>query len=288
MSETTEKKTYERRRTVLPVAGKADCVNFNIMVVGEAGSGKTTFLKTLVKAEEAKAPLIDLEADLSKRTVSIQESGNFLLESIAGDVKFYLYDTPGYGDFVNNEESISQIYSDLQERHENWLSVDAHKITNEERLRLDTRIHCCFYFIAPHRFKALDREFIYRISEIVPIVPVISKADIMTMEERAAYLAEVRQALVEIADKREMHVDDLIYDFQETDQVNEDTISDAGNSTVVKGKLPRAINIFAIICDVKYEREYPWGTADVRNDEHSDFLRLQKLVFEAGMCYLRM
>ena len=29
----TEKKTYERRRTVLPVAGKADCVNFNVMVI---------------------------------------------------------------------------------------------------------------------------------------------------------------------------------------------------------------------------------------------------------------
>lgn len=283
MSETPEKKTYERRRTVLPVAGKADCVNFNIVVVGETGSGKTTFLKTLVKAEEAKAPLVNLEADLTKKTVSIQESGNFLLESIAGDVKFYLYDTPGYGDFVNNEESIGQIYADLQQRHENWLSVDAHKITNEERLRMDTRIHCCFYFIAPHRFKAVDREFIYRISEIVPIVPVISKADAMTMEERAAYLTEVRQALVEIAEKREMHVDDLIYDFQETDQPVEGSDVSGDPSALVKTMLPRAVNIFAIICDLKYEREYPWGTADVKKDEHSDFSRLQKLVFEAGL-----
>jgi septin family protein len=48
------------------------------------------------------------------------------------------------------------------------------------------------------------------------------------------------------------------------------------------GKLPRIPNVYAVVCDPKYERIYPWGSCEVRNEDHSDFLRLQKLVFEAG------
>eukprot|EP01041_Mallomonas_annulata_P002962 gene2962-5816_t len=280
MSETNleKPKTYERRRTVLPVAGKADCVNFNVMVVGETGSGKTTFLRTLVKADEAKATLTDIPVDTLKKTISIQEAGNFILESIAGDVKFILHDTPGYGDFINNQNTINQIFEDLQSRHESWLSVDAHKITNEERLRLDGRIHCCFYFISPHRFKDIDREFITKISDIVPIVPIISKSDQMTMEERAVFLAEVQAALINIANTKEMHIDDLLYDFQEAELFEVDQEGKALPQTI-----PKIPNVYAVVCEPKYERVYPWGTCSVKNEEHSDFIRLQKLVFEAGL-----
>ena len=47
-------------------------------------------------------------------------------------------------------------------------------------------------------------------------------------------------------------------------------------------KLPCIPNVFAVVCDARYERSYPWGTCEVQNEEHSDFLRLQSLIFEAG------
>jgi septin family protein len=46
----------------------------------------------------------------------------------------------------------------------------------------DSRIHCLFYFIPSHRMKDIDTEFIERLSPIVPIVPIIAKADMMTVE----------------------------------------------------------------------------------------------------------
>ena len=41
-------------------------------------------------------------------------------------------------------------------------------------------------------------------------------------------------------------------------------------------------NIFAVVCDISVsgKRVYPWGSLDVNNEEHSDFRRLQRLVFE--------
>lgn len=50
-----------------------------------------------MKADEAKATLTEATPDATKKTVNIEEVGNFILESIAGDVKFILFDTPGYG-----------------------------------------------------------------------------------------------------------------------------------------------------------------------------------------------
>jgi len=66
-------------------------------VVGETGLGKSTFLRTLLRADDAQATVETFSSSVIPRTVDIQEAGNFTLESPAGDVKFVLYDTPGYG-----------------------------------------------------------------------------------------------------------------------------------------------------------------------------------------------
>lgn len=42
----------------------------------------------------------------------------------------------------------------------------------------------------------------------------------------------------------------------------------------------RLPNIFAVVCDISNERVYPWGTLRIDDMTHSDFRRLQILVFE--------
>ena len=55
-------------------------------------------------------------------------------------------------------------------------------MTEAEFLQADDRIHCIFYFIAPHRFKAIDAEFIKELAPLASIIPVVAKADIMTVK----------------------------------------------------------------------------------------------------------
>lgn len=58
---------------------------------------------------------------------------------------------------------------------------------------VDTRIHCCLYFIAPtgHSLKAIDITVMKKLSEVVNVVPIIAKADGLTLEEREVFKQRV-------------------------------------------------------------------------------------------------
>eukprot|EP01042_Synura_sphagnicola_P000813 gene813-902_t len=139
----------------------------------------------------------------------------------------------------------------------------------------------------------------------------------MTVEERAAFLEEVQTELGKIAELKGTSLGELMYDFKEEENSAATAAAAAAAESaattptppvsngpkiasklaqalttehkpappapVAAKKLPTIPNVFAVVCDTRYERAYPWGTCEIRNEEHSDFLRLQYLIFEAGM-----
>ena len=62
-----------------------------------------------------------------------------------------------------------------------------------DRYILDTRIHCCLYFINPtgHSLRPIDVIVMKKLSEVVNVVPVIAKADSLTLEERESFKEKV-------------------------------------------------------------------------------------------------
>jgi Septin len=62
-----------------------------------------------------------------------------------------------------------------------------------DRYIQDTRIHCCLYFINPtgHSLRPIDVIVMKKLSEVVNVVPVIAKADSLTLEEREAFKQKV-------------------------------------------------------------------------------------------------
>ncbi len=50
---------------------------------------------------------------------------------------------------------------------------------------VDTRVHCCLYFIPPygHGLRQIDLEFMRRLQYKVNLIPVVAKADCLTMQE---------------------------------------------------------------------------------------------------------
>ena len=59
----------------------------------------------------------------------------------------------------------------------------------------DTRIHCALYFINPsgHSLRPIDIIVMKKLSEVVNVVPVIAKADSLTLEERESFKQKVTQ-----------------------------------------------------------------------------------------------
>ena len=64
-----------------------------------------------------------------------------------------------------------------------------------ERYIQDTRIHCCLFFIQPsgHSLKPIDIVVLKKLSDVVNVVPVIAKADSLTLEERQAFKERIKE-----------------------------------------------------------------------------------------------
>jgi septin family protein len=62
-----------------------------------------------------------------------------------------------------------------------------------DRYIQDTRIHCCLYFVNPtgHSLRPIDVIVMKKLSEVVNVVPVIAKADTLTLDERDAFKVKV-------------------------------------------------------------------------------------------------
>lgn len=144
--------------------------------------GKSTLVNTLFNTslyppKERKGP----NHDFSPKTVAIQ-SISADIEENGVRLRLTVVDTPGFGDFVNNEESWGPIVQDVERRFDAYL--DAENKVNRMNI-VDNRVHACVYFIQPtgHSLKPLDIEVMRRLHTKVNLIPVIAKADTLTDEE---------------------------------------------------------------------------------------------------------
>ena len=111
--------------------GKPSTIRLNIMVVGETGSGKTTFLKTLFKLYCGNKIIRAELATKTMKTVKIEEVGFFTLETPALDCEVHLFDSPGYGDYINNQNAIETVKRHLEQAHDAWLTTNGNPMTEK-------------------------------------------------------------------------------------------------------------------------------------------------------------
>jgi septin 7 len=100
-------------------------------------------------------------------------------------------DTPGFGDFINNDESWDPIVKNIEQRFDAYL--DAENKINRMNI-VDNRIHAVVYFIQPtgHSLKPIDIEVMKKLHTKVNLIPVIAKADTVTDDEIDNYKKRVR------------------------------------------------------------------------------------------------
>lgn len=250
--------------------------NFNVMVVGESGLGKSTLVNTLFNAslyspKNASGPTsveVPQTVNISAISADIEENGVRL--------RLNVVDTPGFGDFVNNEDSWKPILECIESRFDAYLEAE----NKPHRTNIiDNRIHACIYFIQPtgHSLKPLDIEFMRRLHSKVNLIPVIAKADTLTGDEIIAFkkrvLSDIEHHQIQIFEPPRYELDD-----DETISENREIMSKmpfaiVGSNTAVKTRDGRIVRA----------REYPWGVIEVDNEEHCDFVKLRQMLIRTHM-----
>ncbi|KAF9908072.1 Neuronal-specific septin-3 [Lobosporangium transversale] len=149
---------------------KRKAFDLNLMVVGESGLGKTTFMNTLFNSNLKEE--IPVKKIHSSQTVEITPS---------------YYDTPGFGDELNRERNLAPIIEYIDRQYEEYMAAERHP--GFRKTIPDTRIHAVLYFLAPtgHGLKELDVRALKNLSEKANVIPLIAKGDTMTAEEKVAF-----------------------------------------------------------------------------------------------------
>ncbi|KAI1233010.1 hypothetical protein IHE44_0006200 [Lamprotornis superbus] len=209
---------------------------FTLMVVGESGLGKSTLINSLFLTDLYPERYIPGAAEKIERTVQI-EASTVEIEERGVKLRLTVVDTPGYGDAINSQDCFKTIIHYIDNQFERYLHDESGL---NRRHIIDNRVHCCFYFISPfgHGLKPLDVEFMKALHGKVNIVPVIAKADTLTLKERERLK---RRASIPFA------------------------VIGSNQLIEVKGKKIRG-------------RLYPWGVVEVENPEHNDFLKLRTML----------
>uniref|UniRef100_A0A7N4NSI1 Septin 9 n=1 Tax=Sarcophilus harrisii TaxID=9305 RepID=A0A7N4NSI1_SARHA len=215
---------------------------FNIMVVGQSGLGKSTLINTLFKSKVSRKSVQPVSEERIPKTIEIK-SITHEIEEKGVRMKLTVIDTPGFGDHINNENCWQPIMQFINDQYEKYLQEEIN-INRKKRIP-DTRVHCCIYFIPAtgHSLRPLDIEFMRRLSKVVNIVPVIAKADTLTLEERDYFKQREMIPFAVVGSDHEYQV----------------------NGKRILG------------------RKTKWGTIEVENTTHCEFAYLRDLLIRTHM-----
>jgi len=246
---------------------------FNVMVVGCSGLGKSTLINTLFKTRASRTSCTPENSEIPK-TVEIK-SVTHVLEEKGVNLKLTVTDTPGFGDQINNKNCWDPVLGYINRQYDIYLNEE---ISINRRMKIpDNRVHCCLYFIAPtgHRLKPLDILVMKHLDKCVNVIPVIAKADTLTLEEREAFKKRIRE---------DVQLNNLnIYPIMHSNLTEEEIKF----NNKVKEQIP-----FAVVGSDRYVsvgsknvlgRKTKWGIIEVENRAHCEFPLLRDLLIKTHM-----
>ncbi|XP_063082502.1 septin-12 isoform X1 [Cavia porcellus] len=246
---------------------------FNVMVVGQSGLGKSTMVNTLFKSKVWKSTLPGLGVP-TPQTLQLH-SVTHVIEEKGLKLKLTVTDTPGFGDQINNDKCWEPILSYINEQYEQYLQEEI--LITRQRHIPDTRVHCCVYFVPPtgHCLRPLDIEFLQRLCRTVNVVPVIARADSLTIEEREAFRSRIQKDL-------KSHCIDVYpqkrFDEDANDRILNSKIRERIPFAVVGADQEHLVNGRCVL-----GRKTNWGIIEVENMAHCEFPLLRDLLIRSHL-----
>ncbi|CAH2450430.1 Septin protein involved in sporulation [Komagataella phaffii CBS 7435] len=244
-------------------------VNFTVMLVGESGLGKTTFLNTLFDSDILPIRKLNVpQLGNTMKTTQI-EYHKMRLDEDGFVLDFTVIDTPGFSDYINNNYCWVPISNFIDEQFRKYIFQESQP--QRERMK-STQVHACLYFIKPNLrgLSDLDIKVMKELSSRVNLIPIISKADAFNGTEMECFKESIRNTLC----NEGINLCKLL-----ADEGMENTILDTLPLSVI-GSSSRVVNSLG---NVVRGRSYKWGTVEVENEDHCDFIKLRSMLLSNNM-----
>lgn len=183
-------------------------------------------------------------------------------------------DTVGYGDQINKDDSFKAVVDYIDRQFESFLQEEL-KIKRSLATFHDSRIHVCLYFICPtgHGLKSIDLVCMKKLDTKVNIIPIIAKADTVSKSELDKFKAKINQELA----ANGVHVYQFPTDDESVSEVNATMNAHVPFAVVGSTDMVRIGN------KTVRARQYPWGTVQVENESHCDFVKLREMLIRTNM-----
>ena len=147
---------------------------FNTVVVGRSGLGKSTFVNSLGNKVIDRQTFQTSTMEITPYHSEIEEDGLKISLSVV--------DTPGFGDAIDNTSQFEQIMQYVEKQYDDFLAEESRIKRNPKFI--DNRVHVCLYFISGgHGLHEMDIQYMKLLSHRINVIPVIGKSDMMTPEE---------------------------------------------------------------------------------------------------------
>jgi len=215
---------------------------------------------------------------------------SFIVENENERVRMHysIQDTPGYGDSFDIKRRLDDIIAFVTKQQGRYLNLEKSLATESEP---DPRVDVCLYFIPPHRLKEVDVEFMKQLGAVVPLIPIIAKADSMTTEEldsfREVISTQANQHSISFFKFTEAALTSVgatgaipavLYDEAEGPSAPARSLTSFPPFAVVSSEMSINSNGVAFWP----VRRYQWGTCEAFNRQHSDCSILKRLLLEEG------
>ena len=176
---------------------------------------------------------------------------------------------------INNEHCWEPIVKYIKDQYSIYLRKELTAV--RERHIPDTRVHAVLFFIDPsgHSLRSIDIQVLKKLGDIANVIPVIAKADALTLGERELFKKRIRASLQSNGIR--------VYPFDHEDHDDEDREL----NTLVQSLLPFAVVTAEKTVEVDGRpvrvRQVGSGLINVENKSHCEFLQLRDFMLRTNL-----
>lgn len=173
----TSSAALRKRKTVKKIT------NFSLMVVGESGLGRSTFINTLCGGNNIVPTSLTASQDPYERKLTLRHENVELEDNDGHKISLNIIDTPNFANAVNCEDDFKIVVDFIRHQYDEVL-LEESRVKRNPRFN-DGRIHVLLYLInaTGGGLSEIDVRFMQHVSDLVNIIPIIAKADALTPEE---------------------------------------------------------------------------------------------------------